>query len=57
MKQLLQKIKEFFNEPDQMDVFEELFLQKLNDMRKHPEKYQHLSKKSGWSKIPPVSLF
>jgi 5-bromo-4-chloroindolyl phosphate hydrolysis protein len=57
MKQLLQKIKEFFNEPDQMVEMEERFYQKLNDMKKHPEKYQHLSKKSGWSKIPPVSLF
>ena len=55
---LLQKIKEFFNQPDQMDLIEERFLKKLEDMKAHPEKYPHLmSKPSEGSKIPPVSLF
>ena len=55
---LFRKIKEFFNQPDQMDLIEERFLQRLEDMKQHPEKYQHiLNKDSGGSKIPPVSLF
>jgi hypothetical protein len=55
---LLKKIKEFFNQPSQMDLIEERFYQKLEDMRANPEKYKHiLNKDSGQSKIPPVSLF
>lgn len=41
-----------------MDLIEERFYQRLEDMKKHPEKYQHiLNRKSNSSKIPPVSLF
>lgn len=55
---LLKKIKEFFNEPDQMELIEERFYKKLDDMKQHPEKYQHiLNRDSSGSKIPPVSLF
>ena len=55
---LFKKIKEFFNQPDQMDLIEERFFQKMEDMKDHPEKYQHILKKnSGGSNIPPVSLF
>lgn len=55
---LLKKIKDFFNQPDQMDLIEERFYKKLEDMKANPEKYKHiLNKDSGGSKIPPVSLF
>lgn len=55
---ILQKIKNWFNQPDQMDLIEERFYRKLDDMKKHPEKYQHILKRnSEGSKIPPVSLF
>lgn len=55
---IFKKIKEFFNEPDQMELIEERFYKKLEDMNAHPEKYQHiLNKNSAQSKIPPVSLF
>lgn len=55
---LLQKIKDFFNQPSRDYEIEERFYQRLQDMKDHPEKYQHiLNKKSGGSKIPPVSLF
>ena len=56
--QFLKKIKDFFNQPDQMDLIEERFYQRLDDMKQYPEKYQHiLNKKTSGSKIPPVSLF
>ena len=56
---LLKKIKDFFNQPDQMDLIEERFYQRLEDMKQHPEKYQHILNRntSGGSKIPPVSTF
>ena len=55
---LIKKIKEFFNQPDQMDLIEERFYKKLEDMKANPEKYKHiLNRDSGQSKIPPVSLF
>ena len=56
---LFKKIKEFFNQPDQMDLIEERFYQRLEDMKKHPEKYQHILNRntSSGSKIPPVSTF
>ena len=56
--QFLKKIKDFFSQPDQMELIEERFYQRLDDMKQHPEKYQHiLNKKTSNSKIPPVSLF
>lgn len=55
---LFKKIKDFFNQPDQMDLIEERFYQRLEDMKQHPEKYQHILKRNSCeSKIPPVSLF
>lgn len=54
---IFKKIKEFFNQPDQMDLIEERFYKRLEDMKAHPEKYAHLKKSSNSSKIPPVSLF
>jgi hypothetical protein len=38
---------------------EERFYQKLQDIKDHPEKYQHIlnKKTSSGPKIPPVSLF
>lgn len=58
MKSLLSKIKAFFNQPSREYEIEERFYRKLEDMKLHPEKYQHiLSKNSTSSKIPPVSLF
>ncbi len=55
---LLKILKEFFNKPDEMDLIEEIYRQKLEDMKAHPEKYQHILKKnSGNSNIPPVSVF
>jgi hypothetical protein len=55
---LFKKIKDFFNQPDPMDLIEERFYQRLEDMKQHPEKYQHILKRdSSGSKIPPVSLF
>jgi len=54
---LFKKIKDFFNQPDQMDLIEERFYQRLEDMRANPEKYAHLKESSESSKIPPVSLF
>jgi hypothetical protein len=54
---LLKKIKDFFNQPDQMDYLEERFYKKLEDIKAHPEKYPHFKKSSDSSKIPPVSLF
>ena len=55
---LLQKIKDFFNQPSREDEIEQRFYQRLEDMKAHPEKYQHiLNKKSSQSRIPPVSLF
>ena len=59
MTHFLKKIKEFFNQPDQMYWIEERFYKKLEDMKAHPEKYPHFmnKKSSDSSKIPPVSLF
>jgi hypothetical protein len=59
MKTLLDKIKNFFNTPSRDQEIEEGFYQKLQDMKDHPEKYQHIlnKKTSSGSKIPPVSLF
>lgn len=55
---LLKKIKEFFNQPSREDEIEQRFYQRLEDMKAHPEKYQHiLNRRSGGSKIPPVSTF
>ena len=55
---LFKKIKDFFNQPDQMELIEERFYKKLEDMKANPEKYKHiLNRDSGQSKIPPVSLF
>jgi len=54
---LFKKIKDFFNQPDQMDLIEERFYQRLEDMKKHPEKYKHILNRDSGSKIPPVSLF
>jgi hypothetical protein len=59
MKQLLEKIKNFFDTPSTEQEIEERFYQKLQDMKDHPENYQHIINKkiSSGSKIPPVSLF
>jgi len=59
MRQLLEKIKNFFDAPSRDQEIEESFYQKLQDMKDHPEKYQHIlnKKTSSGSKIPPVSLF
>lgn len=58
MKTLLEKIRNFFNTSCIDQEIEERFYQRLEDMKKHPEKYQHiLNRNSGSSKIPPVSLF
>lgn len=55
---IFKKIKDFFNQPDQMDLIEERFYKKLEDMKAHPEKYRHiLNRDCNQSKIPPVSLF
>jgi len=55
---LFKWIKDFFNQPDQMDLIEERFYKKLEDMKQHPEKYSHiLNRESSESKIPTVSLF
>ena len=54
---LFKKIKEFFDQPDQMDLIENRFLERLEDMKKHPEKYRHILNKSGGSNVPSVSLF
>lgn len=55
---LLQKIKDFFNQPSREDEIEQRFYRKLEDMKQHPEKYQHIiNKNTSGSKIPPVSLF
>jgi hypothetical protein len=56
--EIVKKIKDFFNQPDRMDVIEQRFYDYLEDVKAHPEKYkQSLNKDSGRSKIPPVSLF
>jgi hypothetical protein len=59
MKTLLEKIRNFFNTTCIDQEIEERFYQRLQDMKDHPEKYQHIlnKKTSGGSKIPPVSLF
>ena len=59
MKQLLDKIKKFFDTPSTEQEIEERFYQKLQDMKDYPEKYPHIlnKKTSSGSKIPPVSLF
>jgi 5-bromo-4-chloroindolyl phosphate hydrolysis protein len=57
MKKLFKKIKDFFNQPDRMELAEERFYKRLEDIKAHPEKYAHLNKSSTSSKIPPVSLF
>jgi hypothetical protein len=57
---ILKKIKEFFNEPDPVDLIEQRFyerLERLKDMKANPEKYTDLKQSSDSSKIPPVSLF
>ena len=56
---LFKKIKEFFNQPDPMYLIEERFYQRLEDMKCHPEKYQHILNRStsNRTKIPPVSTF
>ena len=55
----LKKIIEFFNQPSVDQEIEERFYRKLEDMKQHPEKYQHILNRniSSGSKIPPVSLF
>jgi hypothetical protein len=58
MKTLLEKIRNFFNTTCRDQEIEERFYKRLQDMKDHPEKYQHiLNRNSGSSKIPPVSLF
>jgi hypothetical protein len=58
MKTLLEKIRNFFNTTCRDQEIEERFYQRLEDMKEHPEKYQHiLNRNSGSSKIPPVSVF
>jgi hypothetical protein len=58
MKTLLEKIRNFFNTSCLDQEIEERFYRRLEDMKKHPEKYQHILKRNnGSSKIPPVSLF
>ena len=55
---LLKKIQNFLDTPCREQELEERFYQRLNDMKSHPEKYQHIpNKNSSGSKIPPVSLF
>ena len=56
---LLQKIKDFFNQPSREYEIEQRFYQRLEDIKAHPEKYQHIlnRKTSSGSKIPPVSTF
>jgi hypothetical protein len=58
MKNLLEKIRNFFNAPCPEQEIEERFYRRLQDMKDHPEKYQHILKREcGSSTIPPVSLF
>lgn len=58
MKRLLEKIKSFFCQPSRDDEIEVRFYRRLEDMKVNPEKYKRsLKRKSGQSKIPPVSLF
>lgn len=58
MTTLLEKIRNFFNAPCREQEIEERFYQRLQDMKEHPEKYQHILKRDcGGSKVPPVSLF
>jgi len=57
LKMLFKWIKDFFNQPDPMDLIEERFYKKLEDLKQHPEKYPYITKKHSESKIPPVSLF
>ena len=59
MKKLWIKIKEFFNTPSRDETIEQRFYDRLEDMKLHPEKYQHIlkMKTTGGSKIPPVSTF
>jgi hypothetical protein len=59
MKTLLEKIRKFFDAPSIDQEIEERFYRKLQDMKDHPEKYQHIlnKKTSSRSKMPPVSLF
>ncbi len=57
---IFKKIKEFFNQPDPVDLIEQRFyerLARLKDMKANPEKYADLKQSSEGSKIPPVSLF
>jgi len=58
MKTLLEKIRNFFNAPCSDEEIEQRFSQRVQDMKDHPEKYQHiLNRDCGSSKVPPVSLF
>jgi len=58
MKTLLEKIRDFFDAPCRDEEIEQRFYQRLEDMKKHPEKYPHILKRDcGSSKVPPVSLF
>ena len=59
MKMPLGNIRNFFNAPCHDQEIEERFYQRLQDMKDHPEKYQHILKRdcSGESNVPPVSLF
>jgi len=54
---IFEKIRNFFNAPCRDQEIEERFYKRLQDMKDHPEKYQHILKRDCGSKIPPVSLF
>jgi len=59
VKRLWAKIKQFFDTPSREEEIEQRFYQRLQDMKDHPEKYQHIlnRKDTSGSKIPPVSVF
>lgn len=59
MKSFLAKIQNFFNAACPEQEIEERFLQKLQDLQAHPEKYPHIlrSDRKNSTSIPPVSLF
>lgn len=57
MLKLFKKIKDFFDQPDQIDLIEQRFYERIKDIKANPEKYAHIKKSANSSKIPPVSLF
>lgn len=57
MLKLFKSIKDFFDQPDQMELIEQRFYERLKDMKDNPKKYAHIKKSANSSKITPVSLF